>query len=443
MADVDSTLAQWSTTASSNKPADATSIGSGLGDNLRTIEAVVRAYLAHYNSVAIASSGTTDLGGNTGLVQEISGTTTITSLGTISAGIWKIVRFQGALTLTHNATSLILPGGASITTAAGDYMLAYSKGSGNWVVPFYQRASGSPWYSAALLGTAIAALTADTTPETDADYIITYDDSATTAKKVLINDILQMPVGQCQLAFSSTSELLLNPYNGNRLFINGRLEIVPSAGVSLANTGLTAATLYYIYAYMSGGTMTLAASTTGYATNTTYGHMVKSDNNAYTLVGMAYMDSGTPGTFADSNAKRYTRSYYNDPGFSSQTAFTTARTAPATLTEVHTEIRINFVAWASEIFMLSIGGLCSLATTNGCSLAWAPAIDGTKVGFGGLYYKGGFTGGVSHGCEANTPYSAAEGFHYATLFGQYGTDSGSGFNTSSTLSLASTRVTSN
>ena len=30
------------------------------------------------------------------------------------------MQFSGALTLTHNATSLILPGGASITTAAGD-----------------------------------------------------------------------------------------------------------------------------------------------------------------------------------------------------------------------------------------------------------------------------------------------------------------------------------
>lgn len=142
MADVASALYSWSTTAGSNSPAGTTTIGSGMDDNLREIQAVIRAYLAHYNSSAIASSGTTDLGANTGLIQEISGTTTITSLGTVSAGIWKIVRFQGALTLTHNATSLILPGAANITTAAGDIMLAYSRGSGNWTVPFYQPASG-------------------------------------------------------------------------------------------------------------------------------------------------------------------------------------------------------------------------------------------------------------------------------------------------------------
>lgn len=140
MADVAATLSQWSTTASSNAPADSTSVGSGLGDNLRTIQSVIATYLAAYNAVAIASSGTCQIGGVAGLFLEISGNTTITAFGTPNTGSpWKIVRFQDALTLTHNAVSLILPGGANITTVAGDYMLAYHRGSGNWTVPFYQR----------------------------------------------------------------------------------------------------------------------------------------------------------------------------------------------------------------------------------------------------------------------------------------------------------------
>ena len=52
-------------------------------------------------------------------------------------------RFADALTLTHNATSLILPGGASITTAAGDVAGFRSLGSGNWRCEFYSRASGA------------------------------------------------------------------------------------------------------------------------------------------------------------------------------------------------------------------------------------------------------------------------------------------------------------
>lgn len=92
----------------------------------------------------IASATTTDIGAATGNYVVVTGTTTITGLGTIKAGTHRWVRFSGILTLTHNATSLILPGGADITTAAGDVMLAISEGSGNWRVPIYGRASGVP-----------------------------------------------------------------------------------------------------------------------------------------------------------------------------------------------------------------------------------------------------------------------------------------------------------
>lgn len=90
----------------------------------------------------IASAATTDIGAATGNYVVVTGTTTITAFGTIKAGTHRWVRFAAALTLTHNGTSLILPGGANITTAAGDMMLAISEGGGNWRVPFYQRANG-------------------------------------------------------------------------------------------------------------------------------------------------------------------------------------------------------------------------------------------------------------------------------------------------------------
>ena len=51
--------------------------------------------------------------------------------------------FSGILTLTYNATSLILPTSANITTQAGDCMDIESKGAGNWVCTGYQRADGN------------------------------------------------------------------------------------------------------------------------------------------------------------------------------------------------------------------------------------------------------------------------------------------------------------
>jgi hypothetical protein len=90
--------------------------------------------------VDLASAGTTDIGAQTSNNVRITGTTTITSFGTAASGVTRQLRFAGALTLTHNATSLILPGGANILTMAGDTATAISLGSGNWVVTDYMRA---------------------------------------------------------------------------------------------------------------------------------------------------------------------------------------------------------------------------------------------------------------------------------------------------------------
>lgn len=92
----------------------------------------------------VASATTTNIGAALGGYINITGTTTITGFGTVAAGVRRTVKFTGALTLTHNGTSLILPGSASITTAANDTAQFASLGSGNWVCLWYKRASGKP-----------------------------------------------------------------------------------------------------------------------------------------------------------------------------------------------------------------------------------------------------------------------------------------------------------
>jgi hypothetical protein len=76
---------------------------------------------------------------------HVTGTTTITDIdfATDKAGraVWLV--FDGALTLTHDDTTLILPAGANITTAAGDACLVLSEdGSDNVRVPVYFRKDG-------------------------------------------------------------------------------------------------------------------------------------------------------------------------------------------------------------------------------------------------------------------------------------------------------------
>ncbi len=95
--------------------------------------------------VTVASATTCDILGAASEYIVISGTTTITSLGT-GANKKRFVRATGAFTLTHNASSLILPGGYNITTAAGDTFTVISDASSNVRVHNYQRAAVVPGY---------------------------------------------------------------------------------------------------------------------------------------------------------------------------------------------------------------------------------------------------------------------------------------------------------
>jgi uncharacterized cupin superfamily protein len=79
----------------------------------------------------IASAATTDLSTATGTYVHITGTTTITSFGTMAGGVERTLVFDASLTVTNNA-NIILAGGANITTAAGDTMIFRSEGAGVW-----------------------------------------------------------------------------------------------------------------------------------------------------------------------------------------------------------------------------------------------------------------------------------------------------------------------
>jgi hypothetical protein len=93
--------------------------------------------------VTLASAATVAIGAAQSNTIQISGTTTITSFDTVASGAVRRLVFSGALTLTHNATKLILPGAANVTTAAGDAATFVSLGGGNWRCVGYQLAASA------------------------------------------------------------------------------------------------------------------------------------------------------------------------------------------------------------------------------------------------------------------------------------------------------------
>lgn len=142
-----SSINDLSQTAGSNSPSGSEA-PSLIDDYLRTYAS----YIAQHRDgkgfaleASLASAATCDIGAANSLIVQITGTTGITSFGTTYSGP-RIVRFAAALTLTHSA-SLVLPGAANITTAAGDFLIAVPNGnpaSGYRVLAFTPAAGGVP-----------------------------------------------------------------------------------------------------------------------------------------------------------------------------------------------------------------------------------------------------------------------------------------------------------
>jgi len=94
-------------------------------------------------ATTLASATTVDLGSVAQTAITISGTTTITGFGSsMLTGQIKVLTFSGVMTLTHNGTSLIIPGEANKTTVAGDTASVMCIGSGLYRVVSYSDISG-------------------------------------------------------------------------------------------------------------------------------------------------------------------------------------------------------------------------------------------------------------------------------------------------------------
>ena len=198
------------------------------------------AQLGGYGPVqTIASATTTDLGTITSHYASITGTTTITSFGvsgtTLASTDFPFYRvaFAGSLTLTYNATSMILPGAANIQTAAGDTADVVYGGGSNWAVIRYNRAASPPG-AGALAG----------------------------ANKLVITNN-----GAQQVTVTFNSAVLVNS-SGYPIFSGAQTLTVnlSTNGANGLDVGSQASTMwYYVYAISNGSTVAGLASTSSTA----------------------------------------------------------------------------------------------------------------------------------------------------------------------------------
>jgi hypothetical protein len=183
--------------------------------------------------VTLASAATVNIGAASANSISISGTTTITAFDTIASGAVRRLLFQGALTLTQNATSLILPGAANIATAAGDVAWFESLGSGNWRCVGYQKASGAPVAPGGLTLNSQSA--AYTLVLGDANTGILHPSADTTARTWTIpaNSSVAFPVG--------TAVTFINQNSGGTITIAITTDTMRLAGAGTTGSRTLAA----------------------------------------------------------------------------------------------------------------------------------------------------------------------------------------------------------
>lgn len=225
--------------------------------------------------------------------------------------------------------------------------------------------------------------------------------------------------GQCRLT-KSGANIVLSPFRGNLLTIAGVACTVPDAGVSLAPTGLTAGTLYYIYATQSGGAVNaLEASTTAYVVDTTAGNKgvaIKTGDNTRTLVGMVRPIAGP--AFADTLAQRFVRSWFNRLKPNMVASFSANRTTTSTaFVELNTEIRTEFLVWADETISYGFSGFGFHSAANDYFIVGITFDGGTTPNAYGATFG---ANGAAVPCTTMLS-NFAEGYHFASIVGRVAT----------------------
>ncbi len=195
-------------------------------------------------------------------------------------------------------------------------------------------------------------------------------------------------MGQCRLTFTNTGSITLFPYNGNNLVIGTTTNSIPSGGVSVANTGLAASTLYYIYAFLVSTTITLEATTTTHITDPTTGIEVKLGDNSRTFIGLAFTDASS--LFQYNGTKANVRSYYNRPSVFLAATLANAGSGTAVSFAEVSQTRLEAVVFGDDSVIQDL---------------WAtPVFTGAVSPAGAVFGLSAFNNGGASGISGSTQY---------------------------------------
>lgn len=233
------------------------------------------------------------------------------------------------------------------------------------------------------------------------------DAKLTAATQALLAQLKKaLGLGAGRFEYSSATECLLMPFNGECVsFPAGTVLDIPSAGVAIDTTGLSATTKYFAYAYDNSGSLALEFSTTGHSRDANTGIEIKTGDATRVLVGGVYTNGSSQ--FADAAAWRGVASWHNRRPRQLNGVFTTDRTFTTT-TEVNSEIRCYFFTWGDAVAAQFSGYFSGSTTSNLFSLL---SLNGST----NFSTSRPVSGGVSYSPMVSGTFLPSEGGNYITV----------------------------
>jgi len=225
------------------------------------------------------------------------------------------------------------------------------------------------------------------------------------------------PVGQCRLSYNSGSGAIdLKRFSGSYITIAGVPQQIPAAGLSLAATGLTPNTFYYLYVFMNGAAMAMEASATARGEDPNTGVPIKGTDQTRTLVGAAYCVAGP--AWPSSARQALIINWWNRQNTLARSVLLAdATTAPSEAVFYEfTNLRTEYLSWAGTEVDCDLRFNITFGTAGGANTLCGIAIDSATLANATVQNLEPVTVGVVHAYHTtHKVVHASDGYHYATL----------------------------
>jgi hypothetical protein len=231
---------------------------------------------------------------------------------------------------------------------------------------------------------------------------------------------------QCgRLGYVSATSIRLDPQDGNTIWVNSgsswRRRIIPSAGISAANTSiyidgssgqnLAASTTYYVYLFDNAGVLTMDFSTTAPAVDATSGLKIKTGVATRLLIGMVRTNASSQ---FQANGIGVLSWYKRRNLQVTGAALSAASTNSTSFVELQVAAEVKFLSWAEEAIQASFVGNAYMDAVGRVFYNYV-TLDGISTVIGALVAGTSYANLAQLDATCGGFATVAEGYHYVTL----------------------------